>query len=102
MEMVDKTEWEIVDGPERPQPRSAKELLKIALGPWWKWKLAAGAAVMGAFLVFMITIAGVFIIGAAVLGVSIIIIAKLRQWMGKQSWISRSNNSVARRPDSDQ
>lgn len=88
--MNDKVEWEVVDGESpgatggnRPPPRppTPQELLRAALGPWWRWKLAGGFILGAVALVFVAAMAGVVVVTAIAFALLMFAVARVRSWV---------------------
>jgi hypothetical protein len=80
LEMTEKTEWEVVDGPPQDRRPNLQQLMKNLLGPWWRWKIAGLLVVAGVTLIFFLTFAAVFVLGVMAVAIMAIVAGKIRQW----------------------
>lgn len=79
--MAEKAEWAIVDEPYlAPQPTLA-EAMRAWLGPGWRWKLAATAAVACLLVAFVITLTSILILVLLIATVTVLGLRKLRSWL---------------------
>jgi hypothetical protein len=81
IEMTERTEWEVVDGPSPGKRPSVRELLASLLGPWWRWKVAGAALTAGAALLLVATLSGLILLltlGAALFTLAV---GKLARWL---------------------
>lgn len=98
--MSEKTEWEVIDGPQPgtrsgahahlpPQP-TLQQLMKALLGRWWMWKILGTVSLAGLALVLIATLTGVFVLVLAVGAVLAIGVGKLKQWTRRRHGMSSS------------
>jgi ABC-type phosphate transport system auxiliary subunit len=85
--MTEKTEWEVVDGdaPRQDQRQTLQQLMKNWLGPWWRWKVAGLVTIASMALIFLLTVAAVFVLGFMAVAIVSLCILKVRQWMHRRS-----------------
>lgn len=77
----EQPDWEVVDtvAPQPPPNATRSAMMRAMLGPWWRWKIAAGVLVFCAVLALVFALAGIFfVVGLAVVLVSMAV-AKVRQ-----------------------
>lgn len=80
--MTEKTEWEIVDGPAADTARPTfSHILQTALGPWWRWKIAAGVVTVAVALVLLATVVGITLLATLAVTTLAVVVTRIRKWM---------------------
>lgn len=96
--MVEKTEWEIVDAEETRHVESRDPLsmlMQSLLGPWWRWKAGAVAALAVVTLVFFATLIGaVILVGAGIAFIGIAASKIKQRWLGHGRGISVRDGGI--------
>ncbi len=86
--MPEKTEWEIVDGPDGPSqqetrqsPPTPQQMMRNMLGKWWRWKIAGFILAAGVALVFFLTVTSAVVLVLVAAGIVSIGVGRVRQWL---------------------
>lgn len=88
----EQPDWEVVDtaAPQPPPKATRSAMMRAILGPWWRWKIAAGVLVFCAVLALVFALAGIFfVVGLAVVLLTMAV-AKVKQLLRNK------DNSVTR------
>ena len=82
---MNKSAWEIVDEPMRPQPQSqpltAQQLLPVFFGRWWKWKAAILILLASIILIVFATFAGIVVLLLACIALLSLSMKKITRWL---------------------
>ncbi len=79
-DMIERTEWEVVDAPAVEEPRKARHTIETMLGRKWKWKLTGATLLALLTLAVIATLTGLVVVTVTLVALVSFGVRKLKQW----------------------